>query len=154
MTIYLNIEYILHCILHSRTFDLTVCAMDKRVDSFVDKFLEKWSSSHVDIRIHVQNLVNPIEVTVIVYVHVIHTLCKAEFKISSESQYRCFKRSTEGLLVAYCRRCHQNMDWFPCLLFVKIASPNYSVSDTDSEESFDGFDSDDINDCHDRAIEI
>ena len=31
-----------------------------------------------------------------------------------------------------------------------MASPNYS----DSEESFDGFDSDDINDCHDRVIEI
>ena len=31
-----------------------------------------------------------------------------------------------------------------------MESPNYP----DSEESFDGFDSDDINDCHDRAIVI
>ena len=31
-----------------------------------------------------------------------------------------------------------------------MASPNYS----DSEESFDGFDSDDINNYHDRAIGI
>ena len=41
--------------------------MDKRVDSFVDKFLEKSSSSHVDIRIHVWNFVNPFEITGIVY---------------------------------------------------------------------------------------
>ena len=85
--------------------------MDKRVDSFVDKFLEKWSSSRVDIRIHIRKFVNPIEVTVIVYDQdVVNTLCKAEFKIASEFQYRCFKISTEGLLVAYCKRCCQNMD--------------------------------------------
>ena len=59
--------------------------MDERVDSFVNNFLEKWSSSHVDIRIHVMNFVNPIEVTVIVYDQdVVNTLCKAEFKIGSE----------------------------------------------------------------------
>ena len=42
--------------------------MDKRVDSFVDKFLVKWSSSCVDVRIRIRNFVDPIEVTVVIYV--------------------------------------------------------------------------------------
>ena len=54
--------------------------MDKRVDSFVDKFLEKWTSSCVDIRIRVRNFVDPIEVTVVIYDgDVLNTLCKAKF---------------------------------------------------------------------------
>ena len=85
--------------------------MDKQVNSFVDKFLAKWSSSCVDVRIHVRNFVDPIEVTVIIYVEdVSNTLCKVDFRISSEFQYRCFKRSMAGLLIAYCKRCHEGMN--------------------------------------------
>ena len=85
--------------------------MDKRVDSFVDKFLEKWSSSSVDVRIRVKNFVDPIEVTVVIYIEdVSNTLCKIDFRINSEFQYRCFKRSMAGLLIAYCKRCREGMD--------------------------------------------
>ena len=76
----------------------------------MDKFLAKWSSSHVDLRIHVRNFVDPIEVTVVIYVDVSNTLCKVDFRISSEFKYRCFKRSMAGLLIAYCKRCHEGMD--------------------------------------------
>ena len=68
----------------------------------------KWSSSHVDVRIHVKNFVDPIEVTVIIYIDdVSNTLCKVDFRISSEFQYRCFKRSMAGLLIGYCKRYHE-----------------------------------------------
>ena len=78
--------------------------MGKQVDSFVDKFVAKWSS-HVDVRIHVRNFVDPIEVTVIIYIDdVSNTLCKVDFKKSSEFQYRCFKRSMAGLLFGYCKK--------------------------------------------------
>ena len=91
---------------------LQFCTMDKRVDSFVDKFLEKWSSSHVDIRIHVRNFVNPIEITVNVYDQdVTNTLCKAGFQNKPQnSSTDVLKRSMEGLLVAYCKRCCQDME--------------------------------------------
>ena len=52
----------------------------------MDKFLEKWSSSHVDVRIRVRNFVDPIEVTVVIYVEdVSNTLCKIDFRISSST---------------------------------------------------------------------
>ena len=71
----------------------------------------KWSSSRVDVRIRVRNFVDPIEVTVVIYVEdVSNTLCKVDFRISSEFQYRCFKRSMAGLLIAYCKRCHEGMN--------------------------------------------
>ena len=75
----------------------------------MDKFLAKWSSSCVDVRIHVRNSIDPIEVTVVIYIDdVSNTLCKVDFRISSEFQYRCFKRSMAGLLIAYCKRyCEQ-----------------------------------------------
>ena len=77
----------------------------------MDKFLEKWSSSRVDVRIHVRNFVDPTEVIVVIYVEdVSSTLCKVDFRISSEFQYRCFKRSMASLLIAYCKRCHEGMD--------------------------------------------
>ena len=85
--------------------------MDKWVDSVVDKFLEEWSSSCIDVRICVRNFVDPIEVTVIIYIgDVSNTLCKVDFRISSEFQYRCFKRSMAGLLIAYCKRYHDQKD--------------------------------------------
>ena len=60
----------------------------------MDKFLEKWSSSCVDVRIPVRNFIDPIEVTVIIYIEDLsNKLYKVDFRISSEFQYRCFKRS-------------------------------------------------------------
>ena len=77
----------------------------------MDKFLAKWSSSHVDVRIHVRNFVDPIEVTVVIYIDdVSNTLCKVDFRISSDFQYRCFKRSMAGLLIAYCKRYREQKD--------------------------------------------
>ena len=58
----------------------------------MENFLAKWSSSCVDVRIHVRNFVDPIEVTVVIYMEdASNTLCKVDFRISSEFQYRCFK---------------------------------------------------------------
>ena len=86
--------------------------MDKRLDHFIDYWMKKWSSSHVDVKVRVRNFVHPMEVTVIVYIdNELNTLCKTEFKIGTKFQYRCFKRCTEGLLLAYCKTVHEGQDF-------------------------------------------
>ena len=78
--------------------------MDKRVDHFVDTFMEKWSSSKLDIKIWVNNIVHPIEVTVVIFhEHIEMTVCEFQFKIGSQFEYCCFKRCMEGILISYCK---------------------------------------------------
>ena len=82
--------------------------MDKRVDHFVDTFMEKWLSSRVDIKVQVKNFAHPIEVTVVIYhEHIQMALCECQFKIGSEFEYHCFKRCMEGFLISYCK-CYRH----------------------------------------------
>ena len=79
--------------------------MDRHIDSFIDLWLEKWSSFRVDIKIGVKNFVNHIEVTVIFYHDTMdNTLSSTQFKIGSEFQYRSFKHSMVGFLRAYYKK--------------------------------------------------
>ena len=56
--------------------------MDKQVHSFIDTWLEKWSSSRVDIRISVKTFHDCNEVTVTFYHDTLdNTLCTAQFNI-------------------------------------------------------------------------
>ena len=41
--------------------------MDKKVDHYVDSFIQNWSSSRLDIKVRVKNFVNPTEVTVVIF---------------------------------------------------------------------------------------
>ena len=136
----------LHWVAHFKT------TMDKTVDSFHDTWLEKWSSSYVDVRIHAKNFVNPIEVNYYLCGWHCQYICgKAEFNITSEFQCRCFKRSMEGLLIAngVVKVCRTEI-FSLTNIFPTMATPNYS----DNEYLFDDFDEGDINDCHDGANEI
>ena len=42
---------------------------------FVDNWIEKWSSSCVDVKVRVRNFVHPVEITVIVYAGKLITHC-------------------------------------------------------------------------------
>ena len=70
----------------------------------LDTFMEKWSSSKLDIKVWVNNIVHSIEVTVVIFhEHIEMTVCEFQFKIGSEFEYHCFKRCMEGILISYCK---------------------------------------------------
>ena len=81
----------------------------RRLEVFVDHWVNQWSSLRVDMKIRVNNIVDPIYVMVIVYAgSEDNILCKCKFYIDSEFKYRCFKRAMDGLLLAYCRSVREN----------------------------------------------
>ena len=83
--------------------------MDKPLDDFVDKWIEKWSSSCVDVKVRVRNFVDPMEITVIVYDgHVSNTLCETHFNVGNDFQYRCFKWYMDGILISHCKQYCEN----------------------------------------------
>ena len=64
----------------------------RRLDVFVDCWVNKWSSLRVDMKIRVNNIVDPIHIMDIVYAGCEdNILCKCKFYIESEFKYRCLK---------------------------------------------------------------
>ena len=81
----------------------------RRLEVFVNDWVNQWSSLRVDMKVRVNIIVDPIYVMVIVYAgSEDNILCKCEFYIDSEFKYRCFKRAMDGLLLAYCRSVTEN----------------------------------------------
>ena len=69
----------------------------------------KWSSSCVDVKVCVKNYVQPMGITVIVYVgSEANTLCNLQFGISSAFHLQSFKRCMNGVLYSYCKCCCEN----------------------------------------------
>ena len=67
-------------------------------------FCGSLARSMVFLKLKVNNIAIPVHVTVIVYEGSdANILCQCEFCIDSEFKYRCFKRSMDGLLLAYCK---------------------------------------------------
>ena len=89
--------------------DNTTHILQKSLDKFIDDWLMKWSSSHVDVKVCVKNYVQPMDVTVIVYVgSEANTLCNLQFAISSVFHLWSFKRCMNGVLYSYYKCCHEN----------------------------------------------
>ena len=66
--------------------------MARELDVFVDNWIQKWLSSHVDVKARVHNFVHPMEITVTVYAGTFeNTLCESHFKVGNPFQFRCFK---------------------------------------------------------------
>ena len=77
---------------------------------FIDTWLEKWSSSRVDVKISVKTFHDHNEVTVIFYHDTLdNTLCTAQFNICTEFNYRCFERSMEGFICAFYKNYHEQV---------------------------------------------
>ena len=75
-----------------------------RIDTFVDSLLRKWSSSGVDVKIHVKKFPNHITATTVVYSEESGLeICKNEFHKRSDYHDRCFKWMMIGILYAFCK---------------------------------------------------
>ena len=79
------------------------------IDTFVDSFLRKWSSSCVDVKIHVKKFLNLIPMTTVVYSEESGLeICKNEFHMRSDYHHKCFKWTMIGILHGFCKTLQNN----------------------------------------------